>query len=242
MRSLRLTAIILACITCVTTSAFAVDGVVLIDQNRALAGSVTPGDAPGFPVTLTLPGSYRLSGNLTVPEGALSGIVIAADGVTLDLNGFQLAGSNGTGGGIVDLGFRRGIVVRNGSVTNFGTGIQLDASSGTEVAQIRAFGNSGLGINPGFHSIVTDNVASGNLVGIFAIGSRVARGNTVFQNSSAGLQVGGGTVIDNTAFLNGTGILVICPANLVANAADENTENIVTLSSGCTRTNNNPTP
>jgi hypothetical protein len=40
---------------------------VLIDQNRALAGNVTPGDNPGFPVTLSLPGSYRLSGNLTAP-------------------------------------------------------------------------------------------------------------------------------------------------------------------------------
>jgi len=40
-------------------SLFAVDGVVLIDQSHALAGSITPGDAPGFPVTITQPGSYR---------------------------------------------------------------------------------------------------------------------------------------------------------------------------------------
>src|SRR6185436_8638324 len=45
-------------------SAFAVDGTILIDQNRALAGNVTPGDAPGFPVTISQPGSYKLSGNL----------------------------------------------------------------------------------------------------------------------------------------------------------------------------------
>ena len=44
--------------------ALAVDGVTLIDQNKALAGSVTPGDTPGFPVTISQPGSYRLSGNL----------------------------------------------------------------------------------------------------------------------------------------------------------------------------------
>jgi hypothetical protein len=242
MRYLRLTAIILACISGFTTSAFAVDGVVLIDQTRALAGNVTPGDTPGFPVTLSLPGSYRLSGNLTVPADVNSGIVIAADNVTLDLNGFQLAGSTGTGGGIVDLGFRRGIVVRNGSVTNFGSGVFLDASTGTEVSQVRAFGNTGLGIHPGFNSIVTDSVASDNLIGIFASGIGVARGNTVFRNRNAGMQLGGGTVSNNTAFLNETGISVFCPANLVANMANENTENVVTFGSGCTFANNNPTP
>ena len=44
-----------------SSSLYAVDGVVLIDQNHALAGNITPGDGPGFPVTLSQPGSYRLT-------------------------------------------------------------------------------------------------------------------------------------------------------------------------------------
>src|SRR5712692_4005736 len=71
---------------------YAVDGVVLIDQNRALAGGVTPGDAPGFPVTISVPGSYRLSGNLTVPDANTTAIQVTADNVTLDLNGFSIIG------------------------------------------------------------------------------------------------------------------------------------------------------
>src|SRR5438270_1570559 len=71
---------------------YAVDGVVLIDQNRALAGNVTPGDAPGFPVTISVPGSYRLSGNLMVPDAHTSAISITADHVTIDLNGFSIIG------------------------------------------------------------------------------------------------------------------------------------------------------
>ena len=36
-------------------AALAVDGVIEIDQDKALAGSVTSSDTPGFPVTRTRP-------------------------------------------------------------------------------------------------------------------------------------------------------------------------------------------
>src|SRR5438128_5584609 len=76
----------------VAMPAWAVDGVILIDQNKAMAGSVTPGDAPGFPVTISLPGSYRLAGDLTVPDANTDAILITANNVTLDLNGFAILG------------------------------------------------------------------------------------------------------------------------------------------------------
>jgi hypothetical protein len=85
----------LICFAFTLTGAFSTlyagDGVILIDQNRALAGNVTPVDAPGFPVTITQPGSYRLSGNLTAGAN-VSGIEILASNVTLDLNGFTISG------------------------------------------------------------------------------------------------------------------------------------------------------
>src|SRR2546426_5014835 len=70
----------------------AVDGVVLINQSNALAGNVTPGDAPGFPVTISVSGSYRLSSNLTVPDANTNAIEIKTSGVTIDLNGFSILG------------------------------------------------------------------------------------------------------------------------------------------------------
>jgi hypothetical protein len=76
-----------------SVSPVAVDGVVLIDQNKALAGSVTPGDLPGFPISIKQPGSYRLAGNLTLPDANTSGIEINVQNVTLDLNGFAILGS-----------------------------------------------------------------------------------------------------------------------------------------------------
>ena len=52
-------------------AAHAVDGVVLIDQSRALAGNVTPGDTAGFPITISQPGSYRLDGPIAADEVGL---------------------------------------------------------------------------------------------------------------------------------------------------------------------------
>lgn len=80
--------------------AHAIDGVTLINQAEATAGDVTPGDEPGFPVTISRPGSYRLSGNLTVPDSETTAIVVTHPRVTLDLNGFAIQGpvtSSGSG-------------------------------------------------------------------------------------------------------------------------------------------------
>ena len=75
-------------------SASAVDGVVEISQVRALAGGLTVGDAPGFPVTISVSGSYRLTSNLDVtgqpsPENVIA-VDITVGSVSLDLNGFSI--------------------------------------------------------------------------------------------------------------------------------------------------------
>jgi hypothetical protein len=72
------------------------EGVIEINQAAALAGGITPSDAPGFPVTLDQPGSYRLTGNLdftTISEDpfGVTGIVITAEDVSLDLGGFSVS-------------------------------------------------------------------------------------------------------------------------------------------------------
>src|SRR5437867_12943127 len=78
----------------ISSSLYAVDGVVLIDQNRALAGGVTPGDAPGFPVVINTPGIYKLASNLVVPNENTTAIQINVDNVTIDMNGFAILGPN----------------------------------------------------------------------------------------------------------------------------------------------------
>ncbi len=60
-------------------------GVVIIvfTQADAIAGNVTPGDTPGFPVTLSVAGaSYRLGSSLTVTT-SVNGIEVRANDVNM---------------------------------------------------------------------------------------------------------------------------------------------------------------
>lgn len=104
------------------------DKVVVIDQNKALTGGVTAGDAPGYPVTISEPGSYRLNGNLTVPAG-VHAVVFTTDGITLDLNGFSVSGPPGAYGLTDDSVGRSRITIRNGQVNGFSNSVRLLASS-----------------------------------------------------------------------------------------------------------------
>ena len=204
------------------STAFAVDGIILIDQARAMAGGITPADGPGFPISLTQPGSYRLSGNLNVPANA-PGIAISTSGVTLDLNGFQIAGSN-AGTGIFAAFAHRGITVRNGSVTRFVKGIDLNGLM-SAVHGVRAFANIDVGIEVGFGATVIGNTLTDNGIGIHAGQSAVVRDNLAFFNRGTGIVIGQFSVVTgNASNSNGNnGLEMGCPSSASSNVAQENT-------------------
>ena len=105
-----------------TGPAEAVDGEVLITQADALAGNVTPGDAPGFPVTLSLSGSYKLASNLAVNPEAIYGIVADAADIRIDLDGFTISGGGKLSQTNPKTGIKgnnTGLTVKNGTITNF---------------------------------------------------------------------------------------------------------------------------
>jgi hypothetical protein len=178
------------------------DGVITIDQAKAEAGGVTPGDAPGFPVTLSQGGSYRLSGNLVVGNAGTTAIDVTADNVTLDLNGFAILGATscsgeptscypiGSGDGVrFAAGNRKaGLTVRNGTIRGMGgNGIYGHASSqGYTIERVKVIGNGGWGIALA-GAVITDNVVMRN--GQHGIGGSTlqVRGNTVLHNGVAGL-------------------------------------------------------
>jgi hypothetical protein len=232
-------------VTCSALTVFAIDGVVLIDQNRALAGDVTPGDAPGFPVTISQPGSYKLSSNLAVPANT-DGIVIAADHVTLDLNGFRVAGG-GSGRGIFNGAIGRlGLAIRNGTITGFLDGIDVGAegnrTASTEVQQVRAIDNVEHGILVGNNTIVTGNTAVRNGVGGIQTGENViVNGNTV-SLSAIGITVGiGSTVNGNTVTQTQNAIVFQCPSVFIGNVLTNNGTNLFQIADGtCSFFNHEP--
>lgn len=199
--------------------AFAVDGVVLINQSQALAGNVTPGDTPGFPVTLSQAGSYRLTGDLIVPDANTTAIRITADHVTLDLNGFAIVGptvctsspancppiTQGIGiqadnGPSVD--GPRGTKILNGTVRGMGsTGIVITGQGGL-IEKVVADSNAGGGFVVA--GSVIESVATRN--GTFGILAIIVRDCLATDNHNAGIQLdgSGGVGTGNIASFNGS--------------------------------------
>jgi hypothetical protein len=183
-------------------SAGAVDGTIEINQAKVLA-------AGGFPYTVSKPGSYRLTGNLTIP-GSTDGIDVTADGATIDLNGFSVTSITGSGVGVNASG-GGDITVENGQVTGFSDGV--DSGPWGIVRKVHAEANSHYGINAGNYSVVEGCTANFSTpptaVGIACFNGCQISTNTVNQNGADGIDCTGiGCVISgNTVTQNGkTGI------------------------------------
>ena len=173
------------------SSAFAVDGVVLINQSTVMA-------AGGFPYRITQPGSYKLAGNLTQPTDGVDAIQIQASPVVLDLNGFSITGpgasSSGTpgtcGSAILGPGQCSGIfsvwadvTVKNGSVTGFAEGVVLDT-----------------------RATVSDVIANRNREGIYIFDGAIER-STADSNLVSGIGISKGRVSDcHGSYNTGPGI------------------------------------
>jgi len=102
--------------------------------------------------SITQPGSYLLTGNMTMSTG--DAIFISSDNVTLDLNGFNLtntAGVPGASAGVSTSGNRQNIIIRNGTIrggTSYGSG----AYSGTGF-------HYGISIGSGSKNVAVENIA-----------------------------------------------------------------------------------
>jgi hypothetical protein len=183
--------LVLGWLLCAPLAAAAVDGVIEINQAAALAGGVTPGDAPGFPVSLNAPGSYRLTGALVVPDGTTTAILVDAGSVAIDLNGFSITcaapctGNTGFGIDVVVALDHFGTSVRNGTIKGMGAGA-LDLLGDATVENMTLTDNGG--------------------AGIFAIGAILVRGCVVRGNAGDGIRVSGGSVVDHNSVSDNTGV------------------------------------
>ena len=152
-----------------------------------------------LPYSITNSGSYYVTTNLT----GTNGITIAANGVTLDLMGFELVG--GLGDGISINGNQTNIAIRNGTLRNWtGNGVRAFLVWNTQFEALRASGNGGAGIWTGEGSLVIGCTASGNAAGIQAGQSSTVSGCAGNENSVLGIFVGAGSTMSGcTASRNG---------------------------------------
>lgn len=220
-----------------SNAAIAGDGALEINQDCAVVGCFA-GDSPGFPVTISQPGHYRLSSNLTTPtSGSINGITIDTSAtsstafVDLDLNGFEIVGGGTCTGNPVTTcaagSSGRGIEVdpsgqvarvHNGAVRGFNIGVALIAvGSGSSIEDLVTSENASAGINPQTFSTATvllDRVRSirnGTAGASSGITGRILVRNSVFSgNRLQGLTLNAGTTIEDSIFADNGGVGVQC--------------------------------
>lgn len=207
--------LVLACLFLIALPVRAVDGVLEIHQ-ACVAGGCFPGDDPGFPVEITEPGSYRLTGNLQVPDEDTTGIEITVESVTIDLNGFTIrgitecgtsscspVGDPATGEGVKGDDF---VTVRNGFVESMGAfGILLGQYSVVEDVTARSNALSGIRASRVLNSVAVGNGASG--VSTIGVQPSAVAGCIARLNHGAGIRTSWGSVVNSSSYLNkGPGI------------------------------------
>jgi len=184
----------------------------------------------GFPYNIKLPGSYRLTSNLTLPAGAVGDAIdINSDDVDLDLNGFAILGG-GAGTQFPDIGVYAGqnngvtyknITVKNGAIRGFYEGVYMSGSFGL-VSDVNVSGT----LQHGFfvEGVTVERcTASYNLgAGINAISSTVS-GFVANSNAQWGILVSNSTLTDSVAIGNQNGIEAL-NSTVIRNLADSNTQ------------------
>jgi hypothetical protein len=201
--------------------------------------------------TISTPGSYKLGNNINAAGDCL---LITAQGVSLDLDGFALVG-NGTGTAVIGPTTEARSVpeartsVKNGDIANFAQAINLSGtvealrvtSNGIGIVVsigvvrdniVQFNGSAGLRVAEG---LVTANLVVANATGIVVEEAAVVTGNEVSGNK-VGVDVTGtgstlsGNVSDGNSEI---GLRVRCPSNLTNNTAVGNTQNLVLNGANC---------
>lgn len=204
------------------TAGQAAEGSIPISQERVTAGGINGSlvsDPAGFPVVITAPGNYVLTGNLSVPDVATTAISVTVSDVSIDLNGFAIRGvvtcfdspptcdPGGVGDGISCTAGAHRLRVTNGVIRGLGNrGIDCGTSVDSAHVEGVAFSwNRSGGLLLGDHATVTDCVA--------------------LQHEGTALEVGTDSLVSHSVAIDnlGGGIRAGARSNVFGNAIADNT-------------------
>jgi hypothetical protein len=179
----------------------AVDGVLEINQ-ACINGGCFPGDDPGLPILIANPGSYRLTSNIDIssypsPE-SLTAILINANNVSLDLNGFAISGTT-----VCAVGPAPQSPVTSCSPTGSGNGVEVYSSSRTSISNGFVKGMGHYGVYCGAGCRISDMVVSENgLDGIGGVHQGLIVDSHSYRNGNGGFLAVGSVLIGNSAVGN----------------------------------------
>ncbi len=174
---------------------------------------ISQADLVSPPYVITNSGSYVLTENLAVTNTGTHGISVQADNVTIDLNGFQIAGP-GIGASLCGVfqstnGYH-GLAVLNGKVIGWGSSVAtydsgiLAGGSDARIEGVQAQGNLiGIAVRSGL--VRNCSASSNTLHGIFAAEASVVRDCRSLENHGTGYFVGSGCVISHSSAMRNTG-------------------------------------
>lgn len=164
---------------------FMAAAIIAILATRASAGPLDPPGPPGstngvalpgtpisaLPFTISTPGKYYVTGNLTIGSLA-NGITINANDVTLDLNGYTIDGNNVGSFGIVTTSM--GVTIQNGSVAHWtAIGMTIQSPGSGTVEHVYAHHNlTGISISNG--SLSDCSADNNSLTGVVALSANVS--------------------------------------------------------------------
>jgi hypothetical protein len=173
-----------------------------------------------LPFTISAPGFYYLSGNLTY-TGTSEAITVNADDVTLDLMGFSLNSNSRHAGMGITITEQKNVEIRNGTVRGFNFALAEANSNGANhrVINVRVIDNNYGVVLAGQGHLIKGCMASNNIIeGLTLGGSNSAIiGNVVHTCGGDGIR-GSGTVSGNVVSNCGNGIYFNGAGRLIGNA------------------------
>jgi len=154
-----------------------------------------------LPYTITKSGSYTLgkdlaaSATITVPNA----ITITANDVTLDLEGNTLSGpaldKTGQATTGISVTGTENVIIENGTVRGFGTGIATAATYGRiDTVEVEGFETQGILAAGNYGSVTGCTVLGNGNAGIFVEGSMVSVTNNQVQTNNTGILVENGAI------------------------------------------------